>query len=474
MNRGPVHPHEGLEPVAVSGSVVAERRRRALVDAGTAVLLVDGGLRIRMASGEAGDDLGGLPLAGSQLADAIDAGRDSIRLEQAVHRAAEGQAAELELRTSVGPRSVRCVPLSGDLAPEADLVLVVITNSRPAGGEITDLRARANDLEVLVTAARRLARSSYPDEARTTVCEAAADVAGADAAALIELTEDRRSLVVVAASNPDLEGRSVPLDRAVHAARAFSTARSETTSRIGGTSSASAWPLAQVGAQSGAWQPVRLAEGVEAVIAVGWKQPAPPPWDRMAGTMELLADEAAVALERAAALEHLTGMARTDPLTELSNRRAWQEELSRELARAERGGQRLAIGLIDLDDLKLYNDRWGHQAGDRVLLTAAARWRRRLRLTDLLARIGGDEFAVTMPGCGLDEAIELGDQLRAALPDGLSCSIGVAEWSGAEAAGDLLARADQALYAAKNSGRNATFSLPTPAGPRTGRPLPSQ
>ena len=95
-------------------------------------------------------------------------------------------------------------------------------------------------------------------------------------------------------------------------------------------------------------------------------------------------------------------------------------------------------------------------------------------MTDLLARIGGDEFAVTMPGCGLSEAVELGDQLRAALPDGLTCSIGVAEWSGAESAADLLARADQALYAAKNAGRNATFSLPTPAGPRAGRPLPSQ
>ena len=298
--------------------------------------------------------------------------------------------------------------------------------------------------------------------------------ADAEIAALLEWTSDRASLVVSAATVPDLEGHTVPADRAVHAARAFESARSETVSRIGGSSTASAWPLAQAGAVSGAWQPVRLANGVEAVIAVGWSGTAAPGWDRLAGTMELLADEAAVAIERAASLEKLTGMARTDPLTELSNRRAWQDELSRELARAERGGQRLAIGLIDLDDLKVYNDRWGHAAGDRVLLTAAARWRRRLRLTDLLARIGGDEFAVTMPGCGLHEAVELGDQLRGALPDGLSCSIGVAEWSGAESAGDLLARADQALYAAKNSGRDATFSLPTPAGPRTGRPLPSQ
>jgi diguanylate cyclase (GGDEF)-like protein len=151
-------------------------------------------------------------------------------------------------------------------------------------------------------------------------------------------------------------------------------------------------------------------------------------------------------------------MARTDPLTELSNRRAWEEELAREMAMAQRGGLRLSVGLIDLDELKSYNDRWGHAAGDRVLLTAAARWRRRLRLTDLLARIGGDEFAVAMPNCGLREAEALGDQLRGALPDGLTCSIGVAEWNPSESATELLARADEALYAAKNSGRNATFS----------------
>ncbi len=453
--------------------VVAERRRRALVDTNTAMVVVDRAMRIRMASGEVTDELNGLTFAGAALADAIDAGQDTTRLQQAVHRAIAGQETELEVRTSVGQRSVRCVPVSGDLSPDEGLALVSFQEARPATTELSDLRSRATDLEVLVTAARRLARSSYPDEARSTVCEAARDVAGADVAALVEMTDDGRSLVIAAATESELEGLTVPIDRAVHAARAFSTARAETIWRIGASDESSAWPLGQIGSQAGAWQPVRLADGVKAVIAVGWRTRTPPAWDRMAGTMELLADEAAVSIERAAALEHLTGMARTDPLTELSNRRAWQDELSRELARAERNGQPLAIGLIDLDNLKSYNDRWGHQAGDRVLLTAAARWRRRLRLTDLLARIGGDEFAVTMPGCGLEQAVELGDQLRSALPDGLSCSIGVAEWSGSEAAGDLLARADQAMYAAKNAGRDATFSLPTPAGPRTGRPLPS-
>jgi diguanylate cyclase (GGDEF)-like protein len=208
-------------------------------------------------------------------------------------------------------------------------------------------------------------------------------------------------------------------------------------------------------------------------VVVGWSESSVPELDRLRGSLAHLASEAAVALDRAHALEQLSDMARTDPLTELSNRRAWQEELAREMAKAERGGQRLSIGLIDLDELKGYNDRWGHAAGDRVLLTAAARWRRRLRLTDLLARIGGDEFAVAMPNCGLREAEALGDELRRALPDGLTCSIGVAEWSVGESATELLARADEALYAAKNGGRNTTFSVPGPAGAPAGGSVPS-
>jgi diguanylate cyclase (GGDEF)-like protein len=218
---------------------------------------------------------------------------------------------------------------------------------------------------------------------------------------------------------------------------------------------------------------VRRQAGIREVVAVGWSVSPVPGLDRLRGSLAHLAAEAAVALDRAHALVQLSDMARTDPLTELSNRRAWQEELAREMAKAERGGQRLSIGLIDLDELKGYNDRWGHAAGDRVLLTAAARWRRRLRLTDLLARIGGDEFAVAMPNCGLDEAVVVGDELRGALPDGLTCSVGVAEWSVGESASELLSRADEALYAAKNAGRNSTRSVPGAAGANAGGSVPS-
>ncbi len=435
--------------------------------AAAATLIVDGSLRIRMASGAVAEELAGAPLQA-----AIDGGGDAARLEQAVRRAAAGSGSVLNLSIGGVSRSVECAPLSGDLAAGEALVLVEVAEARPIGAELAAARSRADDLEALASGARRLARSSERDEARAAICEAAVEVAAADLAAVIERTPDGDSLLATAVSSNQLDRRMISAERAVHAARAFANVRPEFSVGGAGVDAAATWPLGRAGAAAGLWQPVRRGDEVAAVIAIGWRN-RPPARARIPDAIELLADEAAVALERVASLEHLTEMARTDPLTELSNRRAWQDELARELARAERSGQRLAVGLIDLDELKTFNDRWGHAAGDRVLLTAARRWRRRLRLTDLLARIGGDEFAMAMPGCGLEQAVELGDQLRGVLPDGLTCSIGVAEWSGAEPAADLIARADQALYAAKNSGRDATFSLPTPAGPRSGRPLPS-
>jgi diguanylate cyclase (GGDEF)-like protein len=146
-------------------------------------------------------------------------------------------------------------------------------------------------------------------------------------------------------------------------------------------------------------------------------------------------------------------LARTDGLTGVANRRAWDDELPRELARATRSGKRPCVALLDLDHFKAYNDRRGHQAGDRLLKAAAAAWQEKLRKTDLLARYGGEEFAVLLPDCRLDAAMETAERLRTAQPE-VTCSLGVAAWDGREDAARLVARADRALYAAKAAGRN--------------------
>ena len=146
-------------------------------------------------------------------------------------------------------------------------------------------------------------------------------------------------------------------------------------------------------------------------------------------------------------------LARTDSLTGVPNRRAWDEELPRELARAARSGQPVCVALLDLDHFKQYNDRHGHQAGDRFLKEAAAAWQAVVRKTDTVTRYGGEEFAILLPDCHLDHAMEIAERLRTAQPEG-TCSLGVAQWDGREDVAALVARADRALYAAKDAGRD--------------------
>jgi diguanylate cyclase (GGDEF)-like protein len=152
--------------------------------------------------------------------------------------------------------------------------------------------------------------------------------------------------------------------------------------------------------------------------------------------------------------DQLDLMARTDPLTGASNRRAWQEELAEALDEAEEARLPLCAALIDLDHFKDFNDERGHQAGDRLLKEVTARWRNQLRDGDLLARLGGDEFAILLRGCPLDAAQGIVRRLVEDLPYGASCSTGLASWDGSEAGDQLLKRADEALYAAKDAGRD--------------------
>ena len=145
----------------------------------------------------------------------------------------------------------------------------------------------------------------------------------------------------------------------------------------------------------------------------------------------------------------LARLARTDPLTGLANRRGWDEQLARELARARRSGEALSVALLDLDDFKAFNDAHGHQAGDRLLLEAATAWNGQLRDVDILCRWGGDEFALLLPACPRTQADEVIARLQGATPRDQSCTAGVVGWDGREIADDLLGRADRALFQAK-------------------------
>ncbi|GHE08359.1 hypothetical protein GCM10011381_08830 [Klenkia taihuensis] len=141
-----------------------------------------------------------------------------------------------------------------------------------------------------------------------------------------------------------------------------------------------------------------------------------------------------------------------DALTDLHNRRGLDQALQDAVARADRSGEPLAAALFDLDGFKQVNDTQGHEAGDAVLRQVADVWRRALPRPVVLARHGGDEFAVLLPGRRGPEALDVLRRVRADHPD-LQLSGGVAEHVGGESGAQLMRRADTALYAAKAAGR---------------------
>jgi diguanylate cyclase (GGDEF)-like protein len=159
------------------------------------------------------------------------------------------------------------------------------------------------------------------------------------------------------------------------------------------------------------------------------------------------------ALARAELVSRLREQAATDELTGLPNRRAWYEHLELAFARARRTTQALSVIGLDVDGLKEVNDQEGHAAGDRLLVEVASRWSSVLRETDLVARVGGDEFAVLLEDAGETEAADVLRRLQDAVGERHSASGGAATWDGVEQADDLMRRADERMYAQKLSRR---------------------
>lgn len=178
-----------------------------------------------------------------------------------------------------------------------------------------------------------------------------------------------------------------------------------------------------------------------------------------------LGSQASIALENVRLHRIVERQASTDGLTELSNRRQFEEVLDVEIQRAERFGGSLALIVADLDDFKQINDRYGHQAGDEVLRAFAAVLRDTAREVDLPARYGGEEFAILLPQTDATGARRLAERLRRNLSSkpiststgelvAVTASFGVAAYPDAPTAAALFAAADDALYKAKASGKN--------------------
>jgi diguanylate cyclase (GGDEF)-like protein len=183
---------------------------------------------------------------------------------------------------------------------------------------------------------------------------------------------------------------------------------------------------------------------------------------------EWLASQAAIALENARLHEIVQRQAITDELTSLVNRRRFLAALDAEIVRASRLGGTLSVVLADLDDFKRINDRFGHPAGDIVLLKFADLIRAHVREVDVPGRLGGEEFAILLPETDAQGALTGAERLRRALAEHsfelegrtveVTASFGVAEHTPGQSADELLRSADAALYRAKEQGKNRVSS----------------
>jgi diguanylate cyclase len=154
-------------------------------------------------------------------------------------------------------------------------------------------------------------------------------------------------------------------------------------------------------------------------------------------------------------------LANTDALTGLANRRQAEEQLTRELRRAERYGRPFSVLVMDIDHFKALNDRHGHLAGDDVLVDLARRIERMVRAADTIARWGGEEFLLIAPETVADDAARVADMIRRHIDENamadryrMTISIGVASYRPGDTVQSIIARADAALYLAKRAGRN--------------------
>jgi diguanylate cyclase (GGDEF)-like protein len=276
------------------------------------------------------------------------------------------------------------------------------------------------------------------------------------------------SVVAERALSPELRAPAHHIGRLVMARGVdFSTADVAREPRIGSPVSAAAvaFPLACRGQVVGAL--IGLDRGPSS------RTPEVPP--AFARALRVLLEPAAAALDTAVRLRRAEGLSVTDDLTNLFNSRFLNQVLRREAKRASRGGRPLSLLFLDLDDFKHVNDRHGHLAGSRALVEAAEVIRGSARETDIVARFGGDEFALVLPDTGASGAFAVGERIRDRVAahrflaaDGLdvrlTVSVGVATLPDAAlGAEDLVQAADAAMYRIKDRGKNGIEAAAAPA-----------
>ncbi|MEP7035254.1 MAG: sensor domain-containing diguanylate cyclase, partial [Actinomycetota bacterium] len=328
-------------------------------------------------------------------------------------------------------------------------------------------RHRTADVAALGAITRALSANSDP---RPQLCVAAQLVTGAAFAVLFEPHDDGTLEATAGTDGVNLAMRIDPRVEGCATAQAWDTAKriyvADTTNEPH-----SSTLTTHARARALLCQPVTRDQRSTAVLVLGFYESHQHAPAQALYLVELLAAEIGAAIERTDLVALLAAQSRRDPLTGAANRRSWDEEMNRELARARRTGDPLTVAIIDMDHFKAYNDAHGHLAGDVLLKDLVVAVRAELRAGDLIARWGGEEFALALPDCDLQRAQVIAARLLSVVPGGQTASIGLTQARTQDTPRALIERADQALYAAKDGGRNQvrTFLTRPLVSPAPGR-----
>jgi len=337
------------------------------------------------------------------------------------------------------------------------IALLVGTSTQTLVGKS---RRRAADVTALGALMRALSAGSDP---RPELCAAAADVTDAAFVVLFEPQADGDLVATAATDGLDIARMRIdPRTETSATAEVWRTGTRIYIADAVADPRASTRLATLTGAKAALFQPITREGHITAVLVVGFYQRRVGVREQDVFLVELLAAEIGAAIDRANLVALLDSQSRSDPLTGAANRRSWDQELDRELARSRRTTDPLTVAILDMDHFKAYNDTFGHVAGDLLLKDLVSAIRAELRTGDVIARWGGEEFALAFLDCNLAQAHIIATRVLNVIPSGQTASIGLTQSRGEDTPRALIERADQALYTAKNSGRNQVKTYEAP------------